>query len=240
MELTGTNDYFTVEPRGAGVVLLTIRREAELPDAAALRELTRWLDAADRNPELRVIIITGAGDAFFAAGPAEADLNERSRLRAMLTRLSKPVIAAVNGRAVGAGADLALGCHLHVATAQAAFESFSTGLLPGGPARDALSKSADSRCLTADEALALGLLNQVVADRDELLATCDSLAANICQNAPLAVRFALAAVNRGLGLDEDDALFLEASLFSLCFATSDMQEGTRAFLEKRQPQFTGR
>ena len=247
--MTETNDYFTVEPRGAGVVRLTISREAEnnLLNAAALRTLTEWLGAADRNPELRVIIITSAGDSFFASGPDEADPDERERLSATLAGMSKPVIAAVNGRAVGAGADLALCCHLCLATAQAVFASFTAGLMASGREAEKagrecgdLSKASGSRCLTAEEALTLGLLNQVVADRGELLAACASLAAKICQNAPLAVSFALAAINRGRRMNEDDAMFLETSLFSLCFATSDMQEGTRAFLEKRQPQFTGR
>ncbi|MFN7947745.1 MAG: enoyl-CoA hydratase/isomerase family protein [Blastocatellia bacterium] len=244
--MTETNDYFTVEPRGTGVVLLTISREAEnnLLDAAALRKLTEWLGAAERNPELRVIIITGAGEACFASGPDDADLNERGRLSATLTSLSKPVIAAVNGRAVGAGADLALNCHLRVAVAQAVFESFTAGLMTGwheaGKNQRERGDLNQADCLTAEAALNLGLLNQVAADRGELLAACESFAEKICRNAPLALSFALAAVNRGMRMNEDDAMFLETSLFSLCFATSDMQEGTRAFLEKRPPQFTGR
>lgn len=232
----------TMEQRGAGIALLTISREAEnnLLDAAALCELTGQLIALDQDSRVRVVIITGAGESYFATG-SDDDFDERDRLSATLTRLSKPVIAAVNGLASGAGAELALGCHLRLATAQAGFAAFRDDLISDQRAeRGSFDELHNSRSLTAAEAMALGLLNQVTETRAEMLSACEQLAARICLNAPFAITCTLAAVSRGMRMNDDDALFLETALFSLCFATDDMQEGTRAFLEKRAPRFTGR
>jgi enoyl-CoA hydratase len=237
----GASGHVTIEQRGAGIALLTISREAEnnLLDAAALSELTRQLVTLDQASRTRVIIISGAGESYFATG-GDDDFDERDRLRATLSRLGKPVIAAINGLASGVGAELALSCHLRLATAQAGFAALRDELISHQCAeRGSFDELPDSCSLTVDEALALGLLNQVTETRAELLSACEQLAARICLNAPFAITCTLAAVTRGMRMNDEDALFLETALFSLCFATEDMKEGTRAFLEKRAPRFTG-
>jgi enoyl-CoA hydratase/carnithine racemase len=162
-----------------------------------------------------------------------------------------PVIAAINGIAAGGGCELALACHLRIATPLAKFSLPETklGIIPGyggtqrltrelGRAR-ALELVLTSGTINAENALRLGLVNRVV-DASELLAAAEALAREITQLAPLAIRACLKAVVRGTELPLEEGLALEAKLFASLFATEDMREGTRAFLEKRKPVFKGK
>ena len=209
------------------------------------------------------IVVTGAGEKAFVAG---ADIGELSGLGATegkefafqgqttFTRIAqcpKPVVAAVNGYALGGGCELAIACHLRVAGENARFglPEVTLGLIPGhgGTQRlarivglgRALEMVLTGRQVKADEALAWGLVNAVFPSR-ELLAGARSLLGRILDKAPLAVQYALEATHRSGDLGLDEGLYLEAALFGMACGTDDMREGTKAFLEKRKPEFRGR
>jgi enoyl-CoA hydratase len=211
---------------------------------------------------LRAVVLTGAGEAFCAgtdigdlAGLDEAGALETARRgqRACeaIELCGVPVVAAVNGAAVGGGCELALACHLRVAARNATFSlpEVKLGALPayGGTQRlaravgrgRALAAMLAGDALTADEAFRLGLVNRVV-EPDRLIDEAQSLASLVAEQAPLAVRACLEAVTRGTRLPLEAGLELEAELFSRLFSTEDVREGTRAFLEKRQPRFKGK
>jgi len=169
----------------------------------------------------------------------------------LIENLGKPVIAAINGYALGGGCELAMACTLRVAAENARLGQPETklGLIPGyaGTQRlprlvgkcKALEMILTGEPVTAQEAHRAGLVNQVVP-APELLATAEKLAQKIIANAPLAVKFALEAVNHGMEMSEAEGQFLEATLFGLCCTTADMKEGTRAFREKRPAKFVGK
>jgi enoyl-CoA hydratase len=214
------------------------------------------------DSELRAIILTATGDQAFCAGTDIAELaataNENARevsergqaLCNQIENCGVPVIAAVNGVAAGGGCELVLACHLRLASVNAQFSLPETklGVLPGyggtqrlareiGPAR-ALEAMLTGRVINATEALQFGLVNQVVP-ADELLNAAEALAHEIAQLAPLAIRACLEAVTHGNELPLAAGLRLESELFAGLFATADVREGTRAFLEKRTPVFKG-
>jgi enoyl-CoA hydratase len=219
-------------------------------------------DAARRD-DVRVVVLTGAGEKSFVAG---ADINELSvqtpvggreharRGQALfnrIERLGKPVIAAVNGFALGGGCELAMACTLRVAADSARFgqPEINLGLLPGyagsqrlprlvGRGR-ALELLLTGRQISADEAYRMGLVNRVVPAA-ELATEARTLAQAIAAKAPVAVRYILEAVMGGLEMSLADAQDYEATLFGLVSTTEDMREGTKAFLEKRKPDFKGR
>jgi enoyl-CoA hydratase len=211
---------------------------------------------------VRVAIITGEGEKAFVAG---ADINEFNALSSieaqdlalrgqalfnLIETCGKPVIAAVNGFALGGGCELALACTIRIASENARFGQPETklGLIPGyggtqrlprliGKGR-ALQIILTGEMVRADEAYRIGLVNEVLPSA-ELLPHAEALAHKIIANAPIATRYSLEAVNKGVHMSLDQGLAYEAALFGLCFATSDKNEGTRAFLEKRAPQFKG-
>jgi enoyl-CoA hydratase len=247
------------------VRVLTISRPEKLNalNRAALAGLHSRLDALAHDPALRVLIITGAGTRAFVAG---ADITEFEGLtpdaatqyarqgQAVFDRLESlpvPTIAAINGYALGGGCELALACtfRLMADTARIGLPETSLGLIPGfgGTQRlgraigrqQALELILTGRQVEADEAVRLGLvLRAVPADR--LLDDAQTLAAQLATRAPLALRYARAAVAEGLDRPLADGLATEARLFGLAAASTDMAEGVRAFLEKRQASFTGR
>ncbi|MGH7543419.1 MAG: enoyl-CoA hydratase/isomerase family protein [Gemmatimonadota bacterium] len=209
------------------------------------------------------IVVTGAGEKAFVAG---ADIGELAGLGATegkefafqgqttFTRIAqcpKPVVAAVNGYALGGGCELAIACHLRVAAENARFglPEVALGLIPGhgGTQRlarivglgRALEMVLTGRQVKADEALAWGLVNAVFPPA-EVLAGARALLRQILDKAPLAVQYALEATHRSADLGLDDGLYLEATLFGMACGTDDMREGTKAFLEKRKAQFRGR
>ncbi len=248
----------------APVARITVNRPDRLNalDRATLLELQRALTAVQAEPAVRALILTGAGDRAFAAG---ADIRELAELDVLAARkysrlgqdllrqlelLSIPVIAAINGYALGGGLELAMACTLRIAAEQAklGLPEVKLGLLPGFggtqrlprliPAGVALEMMLTGEPLTAAEALQYGLVSRVVPAAD-LAVTAEKLAQKIAANAPLAVGFCLEAVRRGGEMGLDAALGLESNLFALACTTQDKKEGTRAFLEKRTPQFQG-
>jgi enoyl-CoA hydratase len=226
-------------------------------------ELGECLNAARNDDAVRVLIITGAGEKAFVAG---ADINELSKQSPVsgkeyalagqevlhrLETMGKPSIAAINGFALGGGCELALACTIRIAsrTAKLGQPEVKLGILPGYGGSQRLPRLCGKgvaheliltgEMITAEDALRVGLVNRVV-EPAELLATAESIAKTIVSNAPLAVKYAMEAIERGTEMPQEEGLFLEASLFGVCCATEDMHEGTRAFIEKRPAKFQGR
>jgi len=247
------------------VATVTINRPKVLNalDAATLGELDLAARELQADTGVRVIVLTGAGEKAFVAG---ADIHELATLTPdsgkvyaelgqrvfdRLERLGKPVIAAVNGFALGGGCELAMACTVRLAADTAKFgqPEVKLGLTPGFAGTQRLPRLVGrgramelllgGGIIDAAEALRIGLVNRVVpaaALQDEARALARAWAAN----APVAMRYAMEAVNHGLDTSFSDGCFIEASLFGLSFATEDVREGTRAFVEKRKPEFTGR
>jgi enoyl-CoA hydratase len=209
------------------------------------------------------VIVTGAGDRAFVAGadikelavltPAEAaGLAKRGHaLMNAIEMLGKPVVAAVNGYALGGGCELAMACTVRIAAENAKFgqPEVTLGLIPGyggtqrlsrliGKGR-ALQMILSGQSIDANEAFRIGLVNEVTSGA-ELLGRAGSMLASMTVNAPIALRLAIEAVNQGLDSSLDNGCALEASLFGLCASTADRTEGTGAFLAKRKPEFQGK
>jgi enoyl-CoA hydratase len=254
--------HVTCVGRGA-VALVTLERPARRNalTRAMIERLTELFSGFGARADLRAVVLTGAGEAFCAGTDINdlAELDEPAALRTArrgqaaceaIELCGVPVVAAVNGAAAGGGCELALSCHLRVAARGATFSlpEVNLGAMPayGGTQRlaravgrgRALAAMLAGDALTADEAQRLGLVNSVV-EPGQLLAEAESLAALVAEQAPLAVRACLEAVTRGARLPLEQGLELEAELFSRLFATADVREGTRAFLEKRRPEFKG-
>jgi enoyl-CoA hydratase len=251
--------------RDEPIAIITLNRPDVLNaiNAAMLFELGQVLLSLRADDGVRVVILTGSGDKAFAAG---ADINELARQTAtngrefalsgqrvfdLVEGLGKPVIAAINGYALGGGCELAMACTLRLAADTAKFgqPEISLGLLPGygGSVRlarlvgktKAMELLLTGTPISAEEAERIGLVNRVVPAA-ELMTAARALADKLARNAPIATRYILDAVNRGLEMSTAEASVLEATLFGLTMATEDMREGTTAFLEKRKPTFKGR
>jgi enoyl-CoA hydratase len=227
-----------------------------------LAALSMTFDSAQSDPTLRAIILTGTGRAFsagtdlteLAAADAEEAraISERGQsLCNQIEHCKVPVIAAVNGIAAGGGCELALACHLRIASPNAQFSLPETtlGIIPGyggtqrlareiGRGR-ALDVMLTGRKVGAEEALHIGLINRIAAEPD-LMPQAELFAREIALMAPLAIRACLEAVTRGADLTLEKGLALETELFASLFTTEDVREGTRAFLEKRKPVFEGK
>ena len=228
-----------------------------------MEELADCLEAARRDDSVRVLILTGTGEKAFVAG---ADINELAKRTPVdgkefslfgqqvihrLETMGKPSIAAINGFALGGGCEVALACTIRIASRNAKLgqPEVKLGIIPGYGGTQRLPRLcgkgiAHEMILTgemipAEEALRAGLVNRIVELAD-LLATAESIAKKIIANAPLAVKYAMEAVEHGVEMSQEEGLFLETALFGVCCATDDMREGTRAFLEKRPSKFQGR
>ncbi len=228
-----------------------------------MEELANLLTSAREDDDVRVLILTGAGEKAFVAG---ADINELAQrtpvngkefsifgqdVLRMLETMGKPSIAAINGFALGGGCELALACTIRLAsrTAKLGQPEVKLGIIPGYGGSQRLARLCGKgvahelvlggEMISADEALRVGLVNHVY-EPAELLPAAEALAKKIIANAPLAVKFAMEAIEHGMEMPQEEGLFLEATLFGLCCATDDMREGTRAFLEKRAAQFEGK
>ncbi len=249
-----------------GIRVLTVARPEKLNalNAAVLDDLSAEVAGAEGDPSLRCLVVTGAGEKAFVAG---ADIGELAKLsplegreharrgQAVFDRISAlpaPTIAAINGFAYGGGLELAMACTLRVASenARMGLPETSLGILPGyggtqrlarlvGAARAMELVLTAEKGITAAEAERIGLVNRVFPAGGALAGALE-IARKIAANAPVACRYAMDAIRRGLDMPLAEGQLLEATLFGLCAATADTREGMTAFLEKRPPRFSGR
>ena len=226
-------------------------------------DLRTAFEAARDDAAVRGVILTGAGDKAFIAGADISELASVSAVEAeesstfgqevlnLVENLGKPVIAAINGFALGGGCETAMACTIRVASEHAKFgqPEVKLGLIPGGGGTQRLPRLVgkgralqiilSGEIISAQEAYRIGLVNEVVPAAD-VITRAEAILKQIFSNAPIAVKYSLEAVNKGLETSVAEGLSLEASLFGLCAGTEDKREGTQAFLQKRAPQFQGR
>jgi enoyl-CoA hydratase/carnithine racemase len=252
------------EQKGA-IAYVTVNRPKQLNalNTPTWNDLRIAFEHARDDATVRGVILTGAGDKAFIAG---ADISELAHVTAfeaeqssrfgqgvldLIENLGKPVIAAVNGFALGGGCETAMACTLRIAVDSAKFgqPEVRLGLVPGGGGTQrlprlvgkgrALQLILSGDMIGAEEAYRIGLVNEIVPAAD-LITRAEAILQKIAANAPIAIKFALEVTNKGLETSQSEGELLEASYFGLCAATEDKQEGTTAFLEKRAPNFRGR
>jgi enoyl-CoA hydratase len=248
-----------------GIARITFNRPKVLNalNRKTIEELQQVLLDAREDASVRVLILTGSGEKAFVAG---ADINELAQQTPvngkefsifgqgvfhLLETIGKPSICAINGFALGGGCELALACSIRLAskTAKLGQPEVKLGIIPGYGGSQRLARLcgkgvAHELCLTgemitAEEAQRIGLVNHIY-ESAELLPAAEALAKKIIEKAPLAVKYCMEAIERGVEMPQEEGLFLEATLFGLCCATEDMREGTKAFLEKRAAAFKGK
>lgn len=248
-----------------GIAYITFNRPKVLNalNRKTMEELHQVLLDARDDAAVRVLILTGSGEKAFVAG---ADINELAqqtpvngkeysifgqRVSHLLETMGKPSICAINGFALGGGCELALSCSIRIAskTAKLGQPEVKLGIIPGFGGSQRMARLcgkgvAHELCLTgemitAEEAQRIGLVNHIY-EPAELLPAAEAMAKKIIEKAPLAVKYCMEAIERGVEMPQEEGLFLEATLFGLCCATDDMREGTRAFLEKRPAAFKGK
>ncbi|HLG12995.1 MAG TPA: enoyl-CoA hydratase-related protein [Blastocatellia bacterium] len=252
-----------LEKRGR-IAIVTVNRPDKLNalNAATRSDILAAFDQLEHDEEVRVVIITGAGEKAFIAG---ADISEFAGKTALQMRATmkgrrafdavedfpKPVIAMINGFALGGGCELALACDIRVASTKAKFgqPEIKLGIIPGGGGTQRLTRligegKAMELCLTGDmisaeEAERLGLVNYVVAP-EELEAKTLEIANKMAEMSPVALAMAKKSVKNAARLNLTAGVEAEVDLFAMCFSSEDKEEGVRAFLEKRKPEFTGR
>jgi enoyl-CoA hydratase len=250
--------------RDDAVAVITINRPKVLNalNTQTVEELRRVMEELRDDPAVRAIVLTGAGEKSFVAG---ADINELAVLTPvqgkeharkgqavfdLIERLGKPVVAAINGFALGGGCELAMACTMRVAadSARLGQPEINLGIIPGYAGSQrlprlvgkgiALELLLTGEMISAARAYEIGLVNRVVPAAN-VVAEARKLATSLASKAPLAARFIIESVNHGLEMTQTDAQFLEASLFGLVASSDDMKEGTRAFLEKRPANWKG-
>lgn len=246
------------------VAVVTINRPPVNPlNTQVFQELSQLFDELDANDEVRVIVLTGSGEKAFVAG---ADINEMAGLdivgvnkmnkvsRNVFTKIenvNKPVIAAINGLALGGGLELALSCDLRISSDRAkfAFPEVGLGIIPGGGGTQRLQKIVGQGLakeliyfgdmFNAERALELHIVNKVVSP-NEVLATAKEWAERLAQKPPVALQMAKISVTQGSNTDLESGLILESTCFANAFSTEDRKEGLQAFVEKRQPVYVGK
>jgi enoyl-CoA hydratase/carnithine racemase len=252
------------EKKGA-IAYVTINRPKVLNalNTPTWTDIRSAFEVAKADSSVHGVILTGAGDKAFIAG---ADISELAHVDAyeaeessrfgqgvldFIENLGKPVIAAINGFALGGGCETAMACTIRIAAEHAKFgqPEVKLGLVPGGGGTQrlprlvgkgrALQLILTGETISAQEAYRIGLVNEVVPAAN-LIERAEAILKQIAANAPIAVKFSLQAANKGLETSQAEGLMLEASYFGICAATEDKKEGTSAFLEKRAPQFQGR
>lgn len=252
------------EKRGS-IAHVTVNRPKVLNalNTATWTDLQTAFETVKADVSVRGVVLTGAGDKAFIAG---ADISELAHLGAyeaeessrlgqrvldLIENLGKPVVAAINGFALGGGCETAMACTMRIAAENAKFgqPEVKLGLLPGGGGTQrlprlvgkgrALQLILTGETISAQDAYRIGLVNEVVPAAN-LIERAETILKQVAGNAPIAVKFSLDAVNKGLDISQSEGLALEAAYFGICAATEDKQEGTSAFLEKRAPQFQGR
>lgn len=247
-----------------GILYLTLdrpeARNALTPEM--WRDISAAVQAARQDPAVRVVIVSGAGDKALASGADIRELHQREHLIQMdgvatnalkeLEELNKPVICAINGYALGGGCELALACDIRIATKRSKFgqPEVSLGLIPGaggtqrlvrlvGPGR-AKEMIFSGIILTAEQALAIGLVNRVTDDtREAVMAEAEALARTIMEKGPVALALAKICIDMGSNTDLNTGLMLERMAQTIALSTQDRKEGTAAFLEKRPARFQG-
>ena len=251
------------EKKGA-IAYVTVNRPKVLNalNRATMQELRAAFTAAKDDPEVRVVILTGAGEKAFIAG---ADINELAKLNPVeakeythwgqsvldgIENLGKPVIACINGFALGGGCELAMACTMRLASENAKLgqPEVKLGIIPGYGGTQRLPRLVGKglamqlvltgEVISAQEAHRIGLVNEVVAAA-ELIPRAEAIAQKIIANAPLAIQYAMEAVHKGMEMTQAEGLYLEATLFAVSCATEDKAEGTKAFLEKRAADVQG-
>lgn len=251
------------EKKGA-IAYVTVNRPKVLNalNTPTWADLKTAFEDAQADATVRGVILTGAGNKAFIAGADIGELAHATPIGAerasrlgqgvldVVENLGKPVIAAVNGFALGGGCEAAMACTFRIAVESASFgqPEVSLGLIPGGGGTQrlprlvgkgrALQLILSGDIIAAPEAYRIGLVNEVVPAAD-LISRAEAILHKIAANAPVATRLALEAVNKGLATSQSQGLRLEAAYFGLCAATEDKLEGTSAFLQKRAPQFRG-
>jgi len=248
-----------------GIAWITFDRPKVLNalNRQTIEELQAILTDAHDDAAVRVLILTGGGEKAFVAGADINELAQQTPVRGkefslygqgvfhLLETIGKPSICAINGFALGGGCELALSCSIRLASKNARLgqPEVKLGILPGYGGSQRLARlcgkgMAHELCLTgemitAEEAQRIGLVNHIY-EPAELLPAAQAMAKKIIEKAPLAVKYCMEAIERGVEMPQEEGLFLEATLFGVCCATEDMREGTKAFLEKRSPNFQGR
>jgi enoyl-CoA hydratase/carnithine racemase len=247
------------------IAYVTVNRPMVLNalDTPTWRDLRTAFENARNDATVRGVILTGAGNKAFIAGADIAELAHATGVEAeqssrfgqgvldLIENLGKPVIAAVNGFALGGGCETAMACTIRIAADTAKFgqPEVALGLVPGGGGTQrlprlvgkgrALQLILSGEMIGAQEAHRIGLVNEVVSAAD-LISRAETILRKIASNAPIAVGLALEVINKGMDASQEQGSLLEASYFGLCASTEDKKEGTTAFLEKRAPQFRGR
>jgi enoyl-CoA hydratase len=265
MSSTLTLENVLYEKKGA-IAYVTINRPKELNalNIKTWENLRAAFEDARNDTAIRGVILTGAGDKAFIAG---ADISELATITAveaersssygqevlnLIENLGKPVIAAVNGFSLGGGCETAMACTIRVAAEHAQFgqPEVTLGIIPGGGGTQRLPRLVgkgralqiilSGERINAQEAYRIGLVNEVVPVAANLIPRAEAILNQIFKNAPIAVKYSLEAVNKGLETSIADGLSLEASLFGICATTEDKKEGTQAFLQKRHANFKGK
>jgi len=215
------------------------------------QELEDICHRINRDDDVYVAIVTGAGDKAFCGGSELEQIDTRYSPAKAIASIDRPVIAAINGNALGQGLELALSCDIRIASnhARFGFPQVAMGLIPndGGTQRlsrlvgkgKAMELILTAESISAEEALEIGLVNKVT-DKESLVSEAEALAKTIVSKAPIALRYVKEAINKGLDLTLEQGLRLEADLYFLLHTTADRTEGINAFLQKRPPQFKGK
>lgn len=258
----GFDNLLTKKENGLGWVFINRPDKLNALNARTVKEIGEAFASYKEDPEVKAVILTGTGEKAFIAG---ADISELSGLNEedgrnyvlagqkvteMIENFPKPVIAAVNGFALGGGTEFALACHVRIVSENAKMgqPEVKLGIIPGfggtqrlarlvGKGR-AMEMILTGKIIGAQEALAMGLVNKVVP-LNELIPTCEAIAREMTANGPMALKFAIQAINQGLDFSLEKGLKLEADLFGKVCDTADSKEGTKAFLEKRKAEFKG-
>jgi enoyl-CoA hydratase len=247
-----------------GIAYVTLNRPKVLNalNTPTWRDLRTAFEDAREDDAVRGVILTGAGDKAFIAGADISELAQAGAFQAeessrfgqrvleFIENLGKPVIAAINGFALGGGCETAMACTIRIAVEHAKFgqPEVKLGLLPGAGGTQRLPRLVgkgralhlilSGEMIGAEEAYRIGLVNEIVPAAN-LITRAEAILKQISANAPIAIKFALEATNKGLDTSQSEGFALEASYFGICAATEDKKEGTSAFLEKRAPQFHG-
>ena len=247
------------------IAYITIDRPQVLNalNTATMSELRAVFTQLKHDREVRVVILTGAGEKSFVAGADIGELQKNNPVEAkeythrgqevidLIENLGKPVIACINGFALGGGCEIAMACTMRLATDSAKLgqPEVKLGIIPGYGGTQRLPRLVGKgiamqllltgEMISAQEAHRIGLVNEVVP-AGQLITRAEAIAHSIIKNAPLAIQYCMEAVNHGMELTQAEGLYLEANLFAVCSATEDKKEGTTAFLEKRTANFAGK